>query len=81
VMLDPSRNGPGATLVAPYSPRARDDGTVSFPVLPKDLRKIAPADFTLTKVDGRLLNGTAPKRWTEAANAPRQRLPASLLPE
>jgi bifunctional non-homologous end joining protein LigD len=81
VMLDPSRNGPGATLVAPYSPRARDDGTVSFPVLPKDLRKIAPADFTLTKVDGRLLNGTAPKRWAEAANAPRQRLPASLLPE
>jgi DNA primase len=23
VMLDPSRNAPGATVVAPYSPRAR----------------------------------------------------------
>ena len=43
VMLDPSRNGPGATLVAPYSPRIRPDGAVSFPVLPKDLRKITPA--------------------------------------
>ena len=47
VMLDPSRNGPGATLVAAYSPRIRPDGTVSFPVLPKDLRKITPGDFTL----------------------------------
>jgi DNA primase len=78
-MLDPSRNGPGATLVATYSPRARADGTVSFPVLPKDLRKIAPADFTLAKVDGRLLNSAAPKHWTEAANGPHQRLPATLL--
>jgi bifunctional non-homologous end joining protein LigD len=81
VMLDPSRNGPGATLVAPYSPRARPDGTVSFPVLPKDLRKIAPADFTLTTVDTRLLGAAAAKLWTDAANGPHQRLPASLLSE
>jgi bifunctional non-homologous end joining protein LigD len=81
VMLDPSRNGPGATLVAPYSPRARPEGTVSFPILPKDLRKIAPRDFTLARVDGRLLNGAATRRWTEAANGPHQRLPASLLLE
>ena len=79
VMLDPSRNGPGATLVAPYSPRARPEGTVSFPVLPKDLAKIAPADFTLATVDRRLVNGAAPKRWTEVAKGPHQRLPASLL--
>jgi bifunctional non-homologous end joining protein LigD len=79
VMLDPSRNGPGATLVAPYSPRARPEGTVSFPVLPKDLAKIAPADFTLATVDLRLVSGAAPKRWTEAAKGPYQRLPASLL--
>jgi bifunctional non-homologous end joining protein LigD len=79
VMLDPSRNGPGATLVAPYSPRARPEGTVSFPVLPKDLRKIAPGHFTLTSVDTRLLSAAAPKLWTEAANGPHQRLPASLL--
>jgi DNA ligase D len=78
VMLDPSRNGPGATLVAPYSPRIRPDGTVSFPVLPKDLRKIAPGDFTLATIP-KLLNGAAPKRWTDAADGPRQRLPSSLL--
>jgi bifunctional non-homologous end joining protein LigD len=81
VMLDPSRNGPGATLVAPYSPRARPEGTVSFPILPKDLRKIAPGDFTLATVDRRLVSGAAPKRWTEVANGPHQRLPASLLLE
>jgi bifunctional non-homologous end joining protein LigD len=81
VMLDPSRNGPGATLVAPYSPRIRPDGTVSFPVLPKDLGTITPADFTLATIDRRLVNGAAPKRWSEAANGPHQRLPASLLSE
>jgi bifunctional non-homologous end joining protein LigD len=81
VMLDPSRNGPGATLVAPYSTRIRPDGTVSFPVLPKDLGRITPADFTLATVGRRLVNGAAPKRWTEAANGPHQRLPASLLSE
>jgi bifunctional non-homologous end joining protein LigD len=80
VMLDPSRNGPGATLVAPYSPRIRPDGTVSFPVLPKDLRKLKPGDFTLATAP-KLLKGAAPKRWTEAAEGPNQRLPASLLSE
>jgi hypothetical protein len=47
--------------------------------MPKDLRKIAPTDFTLARVDGRLLNGAAPKHWTVAAKGPYQRLPASLL--
>ena len=81
VMLDPSRNGPGATLVAPYSTRIRPDGTVSFPVLPKDLGRTTPGDFTLATVDRRLVNGPAPKRWTDAANGPHQRLPGSLLSE
>jgi DNA ligase D len=78
VMLDPSRNGPGATVVAPYSPRLRAEGTVSFPVLPKDLKALAPADFTLATVRT-LLKRPAVKRWTDAANAPGQRLPAALL--
>ena len=78
VMLDPSRNGTGATLVAPYSPRARAEGTVSFPVLADDLKAIAPGDFTLATVP-HLLDGAAPRLWTEAANGRRQRLPASLL--
>jgi DNA ligase D len=80
VMLDPSRNGTGATLVAPYSPRARPDGTVSFPVLPDELRSIAPGDFTLATVP-RHLDGAASSLWNESASGPRQRLPASLLGE
>jgi bifunctional non-homologous end joining protein LigD len=78
VMLDPSRNGTGATIVAPYSPRARAEATVSFPVLPEELRSIAPGDFTVATVP-QLLDGAGPARWTEAASDGRQRLPASLL--
>jgi DNA ligase D len=77
VMLDPSRNGTGATLVAPYSPRARTEGTVSFPVMPDQLRSIAPDDFTLATVPEHL-DDAAPSLWAEAASW-RQRLPASLL--
>jgi bifunctional non-homologous end joining protein LigD len=78
VMLDPSRNGPGATIVAPYSPRARPEATVSFPVLPEELRSITPDRFTITTVPRRL-NGTAATHWTEAASERHQRLPARLL--
>jgi bifunctional non-homologous end joining protein LigD len=80
VMLDPSRNGPGATIVAPYSPRARAEATVSFPVVPEDLRSIGPGDFTVATAP-RLLNGVGPARWAEAAMDRHQRLPASLLRE
>jgi bifunctional non-homologous end joining protein LigD len=78
VMLDPSRNGPGATIVAPYSPRARTEATVSFPVLPEELRSIAPGDFTLATVPQRL-GGAGPRRWSEAESDRHQRLPASLF--
>jgi DNA primase len=78
VMLDPSRNGTGATIVAPYSPRARAEATVSFPVLPDELRSITPADFTVATIP-QLMDGDAPVRWAEAAGERRQRLPASLL--
>jgi bifunctional non-homologous end joining protein LigD len=78
VMLDPSRNGTGATIVAPYSPRARAEATVSFPVLPDELRSIEPDDFTVATVPQRLDDG-GPERWTEAASDRPQRLPASLL--
>jgi bifunctional non-homologous end joining protein LigD len=78
VMLDPSRNGPGATIVAPYSPRVRQDATVSFPVVPSRLRSISPGDFTVLTVP-RLLRGAGPSQWSEAASGTRQRLPASLL--
>jgi bifunctional non-homologous end joining protein LigD len=78
VMLDPSRNGTGATIVAAYSPRARAEATVSFPVLPEELRSIAPGDFTLATVPQRL-DGAGPARWTEATSDRHQRLPDSLL--
>jgi bifunctional non-homologous end joining protein LigD len=78
VMLDPSRNGTGATIVAPYSPRARAEASVSFPVVPDELRSIAPGDFTVATAP-QLLDGAGPSRWAEAASERHQRLPASLL--
>jgi DNA ligase D len=77
VMLDPSRNGTGATIVAPYSPRARAEATVSFPVVPEELHSIVPGDLTLAIVPGRL-DAEGPRRWDEAAQD-RQRLPPALL--
>ncbi|MGH2681395.1 MAG: non-homologous end-joining DNA ligase [Actinomycetota bacterium] len=77
VMLDPSRNGTGATIVAPYSPRARPDATVSFPVAAGDLGSVAPAAYTVSTVP-RMLDGAGPKRWT-ALVTERGRLPRELL--
>ena len=78
VMLDPSRNGTGATIVAPYSPRARDEATVSVPVIPEELGSISPEGFTIGTVESRL-DAPGPKRWAAASSEPRQRLPASLF--
>ncbi len=78
VMLDPSRNSTGATVVAPYSPRAREDATVSFPVLPDELRSIDPGDFTVLTVPD-LLDRPGPARWAAAEEEAPQRLPRSLL--
>jgi bifunctional non-homologous end joining protein LigD len=80
VMIDPSRNGTGATIVAPYSPRARADANVSFPILPDELRTISPGDFTVATVPDRL-DEAGPARWTEAHRDWHQRLPAALLRE
>jgi bifunctional non-homologous end joining protein LigD len=77
VMLDPSRNGTGATIVAPYSPRARAEGSVSFPVTPEELTSIGPQDFTLATVPT-LLDRPGPKRWMSLLRE-RRRLPAELL--
>ena len=78
VMLDPSRNSTGATVVAAYSPRARDDATVSFPVLPEELRSVDPGGFTVLTVPG-LLDRPGPRAWAEAEAEPPQRLSRSLL--
>ena len=80
VMLDPSRNGTGATIVAPYSPRVRAEGTVSFPVVPSDLGSIVPGDFTIRTVPS-LLGTPGPRAWADAARRRPQRLPSRLLDE
>lgn len=77
VMLDPSRNGTGATIVAPYSPRARSDATVSFPVTSEELTSMSPGDFTLGTVPQSLAR-PGPKRWNALAGE-RGRLPSRLL--
>lgn len=77
VMLDPSRNGTGATIVAPYSPRARSEGTVSFPVVPEELTRVHPTAFTLASVP-LSLDAAGPGRWRTLLDE-RRRLPSSLL--
>jgi bifunctional non-homologous end joining protein LigD len=77
VMLDPSRNGTGATIVAPYSPRAREEATVSFPVTPDELASVAPTDFTILTVPA-LLDRPGPRRWT-ALTTERGRIPKTWL--
>jgi DNA ligase D len=77
VMLDPSRNGLGATIVAPYSPRARAEATVSFPVVPGELGKVVPGDLTIRTAPG-MLDRPGPVRWRALAGE-RARLPARLL--
>src|SRR6476659_4487701 len=79
VMLDPSRNSTGATVVAPYSPRARDEATVSFPVVPGELKKTDPSAFTVATVP-KLLDRKGPKAWSEAERESPQRIPRALLP-
>jgi len=77
VMLDPSRNGTGATIVAPYSPRAREEATVSFPVTAEELASVSPGDFTIASAPN-LLDRPGPMRWS-ALLGERGRLPKALL--
>ncbi|HSJ50121.1 MAG TPA: non-homologous end-joining DNA ligase [Actinomycetota bacterium] len=78
VMLDPSRNGTGATIVAPFSPRVRAEATVSFPIVAQELGSVEPGDYTVATVPGRLRDA-GPAAWATAAAGRRQRVPASLL--
>jgi bifunctional non-homologous end joining protein LigD len=77
VMLDPSRNGLGATIVAPYSPRAREGAPVSFPVVPEELAEVSPGDYTVGTAAA-LLDRPGPRRWRELAGQ-RGRLPRRLF--
>jgi bifunctional non-homologous end joining protein LigD len=77
VMLDPSRNSTGATIVAPYSPRANPPGTVSFPITPEELDHVRPDAFTLQTTPA-LLDRPGPERWRRAEGERPQRLPSRL---
>jgi bifunctional non-homologous end joining protein LigD len=76
VMIDPSRNGPGATIVAPYSARIGSDARVSFPVDPAGLRSVDPSGFTVSTAGG-LLEGAGPRAWDELADT-HARIPSDL---
>ncbi len=76
VFLDTTRNGPGAHIVAAYSPRARPGAPVSFPVQWDRLDGTAPGDFTIRNTPALL--GEHGDLWAELLPAP-QRLPVQLL--
>ncbi|MFC4588787.1 DNA polymerase domain-containing protein [Sphaerisporangium corydalis] len=76
VFLDSTRAG-GATVVAAYSPRIREDAPVSFPVTWEELDRVTPGDFTIHTAAA-LLGDRDP--WAELMPEP-QRLPADLVEE
>jgi len=76
VMIDPSRNGSGATIVAPYSARVGPLARVSFPVDPDELAAVDPGRFTVATVRP-LLDGRASAAWRALART-RSRIPARL---
>ena len=47
VFVDIHRNGPGATLAAPFTPRALPGAPVSFPISWEEVTKCSPSDYTL----------------------------------
>lgn len=54
IFIDWVRNTRGATSIAPYSLRARDNATVSMPISWEELDKIKPNEITLNKAIKRL---------------------------
>ncbi len=75
VYLDTGRNAAGAHVVAPFSPRARPNATVSFPLPWTDLPEARPESFTIRSVLPMLRGGN---RWRELLPPP-QRLTSTLL--
>jgi bifunctional non-homologous end joining protein LigD len=72
VYLDTGRVAPGAHIVAPYSPRAREGATVSYPVTWTELRTVHPKDFTISNVPSMLQRQG--DRWKNLM-PPHQKLP------
>ena len=75
VFIDHLRNGPGATAVLPYVPRARRGLPVAMPIRWSELPHVDPHDFTVRTVPGLLRRRADP--WARFF-AIRQALPAAL---
>ena len=73
VLVDVHRNGPAATIVAPFSPRARGGAPISFPVTWEQLEKVHPEDFTLLNGE-KHLRSKGVQRFKDGLKL-RQRLP------
>jgi bifunctional non-homologous end joining protein LigD len=54
ILLDFSRNHPGITFVAPYSPRARANAPVATPLGWDELDSVVPQELTIRTVIARL---------------------------
>jgi bifunctional non-homologous end joining protein LigD len=76
VLVDVHRNAPSQHTVAPYSPRARPEATVSFPVSWEELDRVRPQDFTVRTVPELLRDGRDP--WRDLLPAP-QNIPRELV--
>lgn len=48
IFVDYLRNSKGATCVAPYSLRAREGASISFPISWRDLKNISPNEITIS---------------------------------
>jgi bifunctional non-homologous end joining protein LigD len=72
VFLDWLRNNPGATVVAPYSLRARAEASVAVPLEWEELDSTEPSAFTLRDMD-RLLD--RPDPLAALADAPQDAAP------
>jgi bifunctional non-homologous end joining protein LigD len=74
VYVDASRTGAGQTVIAPFSPRAREGAPVAFPISWDELDRVEPGRFHVGNAAG-LLGGPGPKAW---AGATPLRLPRAL---
>jgi bifunctional non-homologous end joining protein LigD len=54
IFVDYLRNGRGATAIAPYSTRAKENATVSTPLSWDELDRVHPTMFNVRTVPGRL---------------------------
>jgi bifunctional non-homologous end joining protein LigD len=79
VLVDVWRNALSQTAVAPFSPRARPDATVSFPIVWSELRDVSIGDYRIATVPA-LLGAPGPTEWRSLLTR-RARIPASLVRE